>query len=131
MTDTITCSTFEESTINVTEDSSAIITKVNEGTYSDSNYTFKLEGHTIDKFSSDIPTVTLSSPSSISPICTLDYIMNLENIDHLESLCKYGLRHLNEYFEGDSFPIIITCSISSSLSDATITLDGVKSKRIF
>ena len=42
MTDIITCSTFEEGTI--TEEQPLIMTKVNEGTCSDSKYTFTLEG---------------------------------------------------------------------------------------
>ena len=42
MTDTVTCSTFEQSTLD--NNNALIITKIKEGTYSDSKYIYTLEG---------------------------------------------------------------------------------------
>ena len=71
--------------------------------------------------------VSLSSPSSITPTCTLENIVSPQYSYYLSEIaCSNGIRNLQDTFRG--IPFIITCSISSSLSDATITVSEVKGK---
>ena len=84
------------------------ITKVNAGTCANSVYTFTLTGTTTDALgNSQTAAVTLSSPASTTPTCTI--------VSEDPSR-----RRLNA---GD---VTITCTISSALSGASITVSEVK-----
>ena len=89
------------------------ITTVNQGTCANSVYTFTLTGTTDAALgATQTATVTLSSPPSTTPTCTV--------ASEDPAAPAVGDRRLAA---GD---VTITCTISSALSSATITVSEVK-----
>ena len=87
------------------------ITTVTAGTCANSVYTFTLTGTTTEALgNSQTAAVTLSSPASTTPTCTIVS----------ENPAAQGGRRLGA---GD---VTITCTISTALSGATITVSEVK-----
>ena len=117
MNDNIICSIFDHGT--VTEDKPRIITKVIEGTCSDSKYTFTLAGRLSEPSHLDSHTVTLSSPPT-NLTCILDYIIEVALPGFIE---KRRLRNLEDI---DAFIIKITCTIPFPLNDTNIIVSEVK-----
>ena len=87
------------------------ITTVTAGTCANSVYTFTLTGTTTEALGkTQTAAVTLSSPASTTPTCTIVS----------ENPAAQGSRRLSP---GD---VTITCTISTALSGATITVSEVK-----
>ena len=103
----------------LTEDKPRIITKVIEGTCSDSKYTFTLAGRLSEPCDSDLHTVILSSPPT-NLTCILDYIIEVALPGFIE---KRRLRNLEDI---DAFIIKITCTIPFPLNDTDIIVSEVK-----
>ena len=117
MNDNIICSIFDHGT--VTEDKPRIITKVIEGTCSDSKYTFTLAGRLSEPCDSDLQTVILSSPPT-NLTCILDYIIEVALPGFID---KRRLRNLKDI---QAFIIKITCTIPFPLNDTNIIVSEVK-----
>lgn len=76
------------------------------GTCSESTYTFKLVGETTATVAAGAATVTLSSPVGVTPTCTVPDV----TVSRLRNLAE---------------SLTVTCTISTPLTDATITVKQV------
>ena len=108
------------------------ITKAEKGSCKDSKYTFTLTGTSDTAISKATATVKLSSPSGTTPTCTIaDAALTNDQggndgkdeggKDEEEKEEETPVRRL-----AGTAAVKITCTISSALSDATITVSEVK-----
>lgn len=109
------------------------ITKAEKGSCKDSKYTFTLTGTSDTAISKATAKVTLSSPSGTTPTCTIadaaltnDQGGNDGKDDDEEEKEEEKEEGKTRRRLAGTAAVKITCTISSALSDATITVSEVK-----
>ena len=107
------------------------ITKAEKGSCKDSKYTFTLTGTSDTEISKATAKVTLSSPSGTTPTCTIADAALTNDQGGNDGKDEGGKdeegkdEETSRRLEGTA-AVNITCTISSALSGATITVSEVK-----
>ena len=105
------------------------LTNVNKGSCANSKYTFTLTGTTDEAITGSTSTVavTLSSPASTTPTCTIaDATAPGSNPTPQEEPQEESQEEVGDRRRLAAGDVTITCKISTALDGATLTVSGVK-----